>query len=1515
MSDITEDSTERSDFVIVGLGGSAGSIPAFREFFRNVPADSDMAYVVVLHLSPEHDSHLADVLQGSTTLPVTQVQGAVKVEPNRVYVIPPNKSLAMSDGTLLLSEIKGFEERRAPIDIFFRTLADTHDSRAVCVILSGSGSDGSVGLRRIKENNGLALVQDPSEAQFEDMPRSSIATGLVDFILPVAEMPQRMIAYRDQLHAAPLLHADRADADANEQALIEVFTHIRVRTGHDFTNYKRATVLRRIQRRLAVREIEGLPAYAAFLRDHPDEVETLLRELLISVTSFFRDRQVWERVEEAIVPKLFAGKGPDDHVRVWVPGCATGEEAYTVAMLLSEAAGELTSPPDIQIFATDLDEHAIAKARNGYYTAAETADVSPERLRRHFAMDHDGFRVRRELREMILFAHHNVIRDPSFSHLQFVTCRNLLIYLNRTAQERALQVLHFALEPGGYLLLGTAESVDGAAQFFSTFDKETHIYQSRAVPRVVAVSPPTQLTVSADLRGAAPGGDARAEPRALRFGPLELHYRMLEDYAPPSLIVDDQYNILHLSENAVRYVHIAPGEASLNLLQAARPELRIALRSALFQAAQKGDTVVAPVSDVSIIVRPTLRDGDPARGYFLVLFDETTDAADAPQRPEASAAEPAAPHLEEELLRLRTQMRGTVKQYEIQAEEARAVNEELQAVNEELRSTAEELETSQEELQSLNEELHTVNQELKVKIDEISHANNDLRNLMSSTEIGTIFVDRNFRVKLFTPRIRDIFNLITADLGRSLLDITNKLMIDNLAADVEIVRDRLQTIEREVQTRDGRWHLMRLLPYRTADDHIEGTVLTFIDVTDRKRADDIIRDAEERQRMLLALSDTLRALSDPQEIIATAAGRIARQIHATVAYATVDADGDTVRVAGTYGDARIPGMVARDDLRLSDLPPAWRALSTGEDVFATDIRNDSRWGNLDDAEDEHRVRAVAAVPLLKAGRLVAYLVAADRKPREWTVTDRILFREVADRTWLALERARAEQALRHSEEQFRTLFETMDEGFALCELVRDENGLPGDMRCLDLNRAFEVQTGVSRAFVAGRLFSEVFPPMEPSSMDAYARVVETGQPQRFEQYLPTLQRWYDVRVYARGGDSFALLWDDITERRKIEEALRASEERHRIIVESARDYAIITTDGDGRITSWSPGAKAVFGWSASEAVTQSIAMTFTPEDRAGGEVEKELETARAHGSAPDVRWHVRKDGSRVFIEGTARALETPGGELRGFLKIGQDVTERRSTEEALRDSEARLQVARDVLEQRVRERTQQLEELSAQRQQLLEQLVTATEEERQRIARELHDELGQHITALRVGLSQPQDESWQDESLARMQTIVQRLDETIDRLTLELRPPVLDHLGLHGAITSLADAYAAASGLRVAVHLPAVEGERFSPKIETTIYRVVQEALTNVLKHAGASTVSVILEREGHSLRMIVEDDGQGFDADAVLTGIAMRGRFGLLGMRERLALVDGSLAIESEAGSGTTIYVRVPLSDDGKPS
>jgi len=892
---------DSTGFLIVGLGGSAGAISAFREFFRNVPADSGMAYVVILHLSPEHESRLSEVLQDSAAIPVKQVKERVRVEPNQVFVIPPNKSLAMQDSMLELSEVKSFEERRAPIDIFFRTLADTHDSRAVGVVMSGSGSDGSMGLRRIKEYNGLTLVQDPREAEFAEMPRHSIDTGLVDFVAGAAQMPRRIMQYRDQLRAVHLPARDDEDEDrrtSSEQALIEIFTLLRVRTAHDFSNYKRATVMRRVERRMAVLDLGTLDDYARYLREHADEPQALLRELLISVTNFFRDREVWDVFAQKIIPKLLEGKRPEDHLRMWVAGCATGEEAYSIAMLLAEQP----ALPDVQIFATDLDEHAIARARAAFYSEADIADVSPERLRRFFVREQEGYRVRREVREMVLFAHHNLIKDPPFSHLDFISCRNLLIYLNRTAQQRALEILHFALEPEGFLLLGTAESVDATANLFSVVDKEAHIHQSRAVPRIVNAPQPIPGPIG-DLRVSLA---SPPEPRSFdgrpreRFSPIDLHQRLLEQYAPPSLILDEDYNILHMSDRVGRYLQFAGGEASTNVMQVIRPELRIDLRSALFQSAQKRTMVAARglavhtgerAEKVTLTVKPVLSGDDPAKGFFLVLIEEVREK-DFPVVTPATAVEPGSLQLEEELVRLKTQMRVTIEQYEVQAEEAKAANEELQAMNEELRSTAEELETSQEELQSVNEELQTVNQELKVKIDEIGHANDDLRNLMSSTEIGTIFVDRAIRVKLFTPSVREIFNLIPADVGRPLLDITNKLGLPDLAEHIGRVLDHLQTIEREVQTPTGRWYLMRLLPYRTSEDRIDGVVVTFIDVTARRAAEAALRESEashresleervrERTRQLETLSASRQKLLERLVTVTEdERRRIARDLH------------------------------------------------------------------------------------------------------------------------------------------------------------------------------------------------------------------------------------------------------------------------------------------------------------------------------------------------------------------------------------------------------------------------------------------------------------------------------------------------------------------------------------------------------------------------------------------------------------------------------------------------------------
>jgi two-component system CheB/CheR fusion protein len=1578
----------KKQFLVVGMGGSAGSITSFREFFRHVAPDSGMAYVVILHLSPEHDSRLAEVLQGASAIPVVQVREAMHVEPDHVYVIPPNKSLAMSDGTLLLSNVTSYEARRAPIDIFFRTLADNHDSRAVCVVMSGSGSDGSMGLRRVKEYNGLVLVQDPSEAAFSEMPRNCIATGLVDFVVPAAEMPQRIVHYRDQLRKLHVAEETTDHAVDDEQVLMEVFTILRLRTGHDFINYKRPTVLRRIERRMAIRDVATLSDYAAFLRDRQDEAHALLSELLISVTNFFRDHEVWDTVEQDLIPRLLASKGTEEHVRVWVPGCATGEEAYSLAMLLAEKA-----PPNVQVFATDLDEQAIARARDGWYSDTEVADIPPERLRRFFLKDGDGYRVRRDLREMMLFAHHNLIKDPPFSHLDFISCRNLLIYFNRAAQQRALEVMHFALNRGGYLLLGTAETVDGSPSLFSTVDKEAHIYQARPVERIPGVAPLPRAIAPVDVRALLAGPVADAPPveaRPLgRFAAIDLHHRLLEQYAAPSIVVDDQHEVVHLSERAGRYLQVPRGESTSNVLLLVRQELRIDLRSALFQAAQKRTTVVARgvtvhtgerAERIDLVVHPALADDDAARGLFLIVFETATNQP----AHEAAAVEPGTRPLEEELMIVKAQMRATIEQHEVQVEEAKAANEELQAMNEELRSTAEELETSQEELQSVNEELQTVNQELKVKIDEITHASDDLRNLMSSTDIGTIFIDRSFRVKLFTSHARQVFNLIPADIGRPLSDITNKLDGHDLADELAQVLDHLQPIEREVQTRDGSWYAMRLFPYRTSDDHIDGIVLTFLEITQRHAAQQALRDSEVRFRALTqASSDALYWMSpDWTELRQLSGGGFladvvrpggwmaeyiapedhqllqekladamrdkdpfelelrVRRIDGSIGWASwravpiQDANGEIVDWFGAATDIthrketverlRQAAELYAFRVQLNDAlipladPAAVRKVATelvGESLQVdrvlyvevtpdADMTGAARLGRgetlrIDDVNAERSMTgeeraelisrgivATAAVPLIRNRRWLATLCAQHGSPRVWTDDEIHLLSEAAERTWAAVERARSETALRESEEKFRTLFASMGEGYIICDVLFDESGRMYDVRYIDANPAAVRMTGTQ---LIGKTARELSSDLEQDWFEALERVARTGVAERREFFAKTLNVYYNSYVFKVGPPELprvAAIYYDITERKRTLDALRESEARLQAIANLVPDL-LWMSESSGATIWFNERWMQYTGQTAEQAAGWGWTEAIHPDDRAQATEHYRRAVAEGRPLQQEYRICTVSGQYRWFLVNAVPFRDDEGNVVR-FYGAATDIDEQRA--------------ARELLEERVRERTEALVELSANRQQLLDRLVTATEEERKRIARELHDEMGQHITALRVRL-----ESLSPDRLDELKAIITHIDRSIDRLTMELRPTALDQLGLYGAITSLADEFSAASGIRVSLHLGLGDSDRFAEGVESALYRVVQESLTNVWKHASATTVSVILERDPDALRLIVEDDGRGFDVEGT-SGESVRGRFGLLGMRERLALVGGTFKIESEPGSGTAIYVRVPL-------
>ncbi len=904
--DALQNEPQIKSFAVVGIGASAGGVKPLQTFFDLMPADSGMAYVVVMHLAPDYTSHLAHIFQQRTTMPVTQVTESIDVEPNHVYVIPPNRHLTVENGMLCLVEPQQPPGARVAIDLFFRTLSVGFGPRAICIALSGIDSDGSIGIKHVKEQGGITIVQDPMEAEYDSMPRSAIATGMVDWVLPIADMTARLILFaRNELrmHVPPddpeegeaaeenhqnsggPLTIQKAASPTDESALLDVMRYVHSQTRHDFSHYKRATILRRVARRLQVNLLETIPAYLEFLRTHPAEIPALLHDLLISVTNFFRDREAF-KVLESHIAQLFAGKEPGGQVRVWVAGCATGEEAYSIAILLYEHASRLTSPPSIQVFATDIDDDVIRFARAGLFPATIEADVSQARLRRFFQTDQGRYRIRKEIREIVLFSPHNLLKDPPFSRLDLITCRNLLIYLKREAQERIFDTFHYALRPGALLFLGGSESVDDAHMLFAPLDKHHRLFVRRAVTRPAGAILPMpvpstllraqtphvvfQVLPSADTSTASPAAipPISSELRQMRFG--ELHLLLLEQMAPPSALINAAYDIVHLSEHAGQFLQFAGGEPSIHLPAVVDPALRVELRVALFRASRGGEAITVPhvpierdgvVRLVDIHVRPTPA-SQPGQGFFLVLFDMAPETEVFPPIVPLSAAQ-VARDLEAEIQELKTSSNITAEQFEASTEALKASNEELQAMNEELRSTTEELETGKEELQSINEELVTVNYELKSSVEQVSRANSDLQNLMASSDIGTIFLDRQLHIKQFTPRVQELFNMIPTDIGRPLSDITHKLNYISLTQDADRVLKDLSPIEREVSS-NGSQFLARMVPYRTLDDRINGVVLTFVDITARKHADAVRNGLEqelailaERNRMAREFHDTL----------------------------------------------------------------------------------------------------------------------------------------------------------------------------------------------------------------------------------------------------------------------------------------------------------------------------------------------------------------------------------------------------------------------------------------------------------------------------------------------------------------------------------------------------------------------------------------------------------------------------------------------------------------------------------
>ena len=859
-------------FPIVGIGASAGGLEAFEQFFRHVPADTGMAFVLVSHLDPDHASMLTEILQRTTSMPVVEALDQVKVLPNCVYAIPPNRDMSIFHGELQLSTPDMPRGQRMVIDAFLRSLAEDQGETAIGIILSGTGTDGTLGLRAIQGAGGISLVQEPATAKYDGMPCSAIQAGYATYVLPVDKMPERLL---NNSRNFDVPQEKNQPAPSVAGGMNRILMLLRSGTGHDFSLYKKSTIGRRIERRMSQHNIESLEIYARYLKEHPPEVHLLFKELLINVTSFFRDTEAFITLKHDILPMLLKDK-PEGYVfRVWVAGCASGEEAYSIAMLLRELMDETQREFKTQIYSTDLDEDAIALARAGIYPPNIAQDVTQERLRRFFSKEEAGYRVKKEIREMLVFATQNIIKDPPFTKLDLLSCRNLMIYLEPDVQNRVIPAFHYALKPGGVLFLSPSESIGNHTELFTPINRKWKLYQT--TPSITStravMSSGLSWTRDDNMKGT---NEVIAKIKETDFAELTKR-ALLQSYAPASVVTNPKGDILFVHGDTGKYLRPAPGQATLNVIDMAREGLQLELRTAVHAAADKNIPTLnreakfgnhGDYHSVSFSVRP-LPYPDAVNSLLLISFQDV--ASTKPAQAEVRQSAPAKPvrgkhaagvdelrrveELERELTYTKENLHATIEEQQASNEELKSTNEEMQSTNEELQSTNEELETSKEELQSVNEELVTVNAELQDKIEQLAGMQNDMKNLLDNINIGTVFLNDTLSIKRFTRDAVRVYRLVASDVGRPLADIKSNIEGDDLLADAQSVLDFLVPREREVRTLSGDWFLARIQPYRTLDNVIDGVVLTFTDVTKRVQAETAIHDT---LKLAESIVDTVR---------------------------------------------------------------------------------------------------------------------------------------------------------------------------------------------------------------------------------------------------------------------------------------------------------------------------------------------------------------------------------------------------------------------------------------------------------------------------------------------------------------------------------------------------------------------------------------------------------------------------------------------------------------------------------
>jgi two-component system CheB/CheR fusion protein len=1303
---ITTPPVQSKAFPIVGIGASAGGLEAFKQFLEHLPVDTGMGFVLVSHLDPTHKSILTELLTRSTRLPVSEISHGMRVEPDHVYVMPPNTSVTIAEGVLSLRPREEGRAGRYPVDAFLRALAADQSHRAIGVILSGTDSDGTLGLEAIKAEGGINFAQEPKSAKFDGMPRSAIAAGHVDFILTPEGIAQELARISRHPYVTPPAHTATPVAEEQQITGLDGFRKIllslRKAQGVDFSNYKANTLQRRIARRMVLNKSESLEDYAQYLREHAAEVEALYQDILINVTSFFRDPESFAFLQEKIFPQLVEQRTPEGPLRIWTLGCSTGEEAYSIAMSFVEFAGEQAEHLPIQIFATDLSGSNIEKARAGFYPKDIGEHVSPERLRRFFTEADGGYRVSKLIRDMVVFARQNVIADPPFSRLDLISCRNLLIYLEPVLQKQVLPILHYALKPTGVLWLGTSETVGAASDLFTPLDKKQRFYAKKlAASRLhfqFARGPASSAAAPDRADSGQPRNPMSEQLRTEHDAQKEADRILLARYAPASVLINAELEILQVRGSTGAYLEPPAGKATLNLLKMAREGLTLPLRAAL-QKAKKDEATVRKegvrINDDGAFRQVNL-EVVPIKGLaahersFLVLFEPAPPGQPAPQpakgTPKRKPEDRQVARLQEELAATREYLQSLIEQQEATNEELQSSSEEIQSANEELQSINEEPETAKEELESGNEELTTLNDELQNRNQELTILNDDQSNLFSSASLPIVMLGRDLRIRRFTPQAEKVLSLIATDVGRPIGDINLKLNIPDLQELIVEVIDTVSVKEREVQDSAGHWYAMRVRPYITLGNKIDGAVVVLLDIDALKQSEAEIRAARDHAEAIVRTAPYPLLILSTDLRVQTANGAF----YSTFKISSAEAEDRLIYELGN---------------RQWDIPKLRELL---EDILP-------RNSFFDNFEVTHKFETIGQrTMLLNARRLDD---TSGQPPK--------ILLGIQDITELL----QFQVAVRRSEIRYRRLFEAAHDGLLLLD--------PKSLKILDANPYLTELLDYTREELLGK---ELFEIGLMENKEASHVAFQELQTKGFIRYdnLPLATKTGERRevefvcnLYHEESEQIVQCnIRDITKRKRAEEALRASEERYRTLFDLG-PVAVYSCDSSGVIQEFNRRAAELWGRAPAAGDTDERFFGSFKLFRPDGSYMPHEQCPMAEvlsGQISEVRdgevLIERPDGSRITVIVNIRPLTNERGEVAGAINCFFDITERKR-------AEAALQRSHDELEQRVEERTAELTKLNVnlqaeiterrrvedERTQLLSRIVIAQEEERQRIAR------------------------------------------------------------------------------------------------------------------------------------------------------------------------------------------------------